>query len=63
MAILRRPLSFDAPYPANPHIYRHNPYIFTNQSLCATFPPLVVWVYLYSILVMGSERQAHNDTE
>jgi len=24
------------------------PYILTKYNLCATFPPLVLWVYLYS---------------
>jgi len=52
------PLSFDGPYPANRHEYRHNPHIFTKYSLFATFPPLIVWVYLIQVLVMASERQA-----
>jgi len=45
------PLSFDAPYPANPREYWHNPYILTKTtkySLCATFQPLVALVYIYS---------------
>jgi len=56
------PLWYDAPYPANPHEYRHNPYILTKYSLCAIFPPLV-WSIFIQILVMGSERQAHDVTE
>jgi len=35
-------------YKANPHEYRHNHYPHKVYSLCATFPPLVVWVYLHS---------------
>ena len=57
------PLSFDALYAAKPNEYRHNPYIPTNQRICATFPPLVVQVYLHSNFSDGTERQAHNVTE
>jgi len=38
----------DAPYPTNPHEYRHNLYILTNWSICATFPPVIFWVYFHS---------------
>jgi len=48
IAIATTPLSFDAPYPANPNEYLHNLYILTNNSLCATFLPLTEWVYLHS---------------
>jgi len=47
---------YDTPYPANPHKYRHNPYIITKYSLCATFPPLVVWVYLHSNFSCGLRK-------
>jgi len=40
--------------PTNIRIYK--PYIASNCSPCATSLPLIVWVYLHSILVLGCEN-------
>jgi len=54
------PLSFEAPSLANPCRYPHKPYVTRNSDPCGTFLPLIVWVYLHSLFVVGSERHVCN---
>ena len=58
MAIFDDPTLIWFPLSSEPPEYLHNPYIPTQQSLSATFPPLVDGSMFIQILVMGSERQA-----
>ena len=46
--ILTTPLSFEAPWPANPCEYPHKLYFARNCDPWATFSSLIVWVYLHS---------------
>jgi len=50
------PLSFDAPSPAKPQEYPHEPYFSRNCDLWPTFVPLTVWVYVHSYFRGGLRK-------
>ena len=52
----RTPLSFEAPWPANPCEYPHKPYFARNSDPWATFSSLIVWVYLHSNFCGGLRK-------